>query len=145
SVPSVGMDMIGRAVDGAESSFNEYLFSDVHIDLNAIIEIGSHETFLKWSELSAVIGCFLVVIDTFISEEGINKLLPLYGPKARQGEWIITMVACDISRYYYLRAIEGILRRYGILKKGFGIEVKKGEEYKIVGVLQIIVDRLYYL
>ncbi|GLJ58482.1 hypothetical protein SUGI_1453070 [Cryptomeria japonica] len=145
SVPSVGMDMIGRAVDGAESSFNEYLFSDVHIDLNAIIEIGSHETFLKWSELSAVIGCFLVVIDTSISEEGINKLLPLYGPKARQGEWIITMVACDISRYYYLRAIEGILRRYGILKKGFGIEVKKGEEYKIVGVLQIIVDRLYYL
>ncbi|XP_059071953.1 disease resistance protein Roq1-like [Cryptomeria japonica] len=118
SVPSVGMDMIGRAVDGAESSFNEYLFSDVHIDLNAIIEIGSHETFLKWSELSAVIGCFLVVIDTSISEEGINKLLPLYGPKARQGEWIITMVACDISRYYYLRAIEGKYL-WEIVKSGY--------------------------
>ncbi|GLJ57083.1 hypothetical protein SUGI_1293690 [Cryptomeria japonica] len=142
-VPSEVMYMLGKPVDGAESSLNECLFSDANIGVDGVIESGACP---NWLELSFVIGCFVVVVDSHTSVEDINASLdPNYGLKVREGEWIITMVAsanltCYCCNY---KEISNALRRHGIMKKGFRLEVKKGEEGKSLSVLHTIVDTLY--
>ncbi|GLJ08734.1 hypothetical protein SUGI_0094870 [Cryptomeria japonica] len=146
SMPSGGLDMIGRAVDGAESRLNEDLFYEANIGVDRVIQIGCDKNHPKWSELSAIIVCFVVVVDSSTSVEDINISLPdFYGLKG-EGEWIITMVTGHDWRHsYYMTArIADFFTSKGVMKKGFRVEVKKGEEWKSVGLLHTIVDRLHY-
>ncbi|GLJ33348.1 hypothetical protein SUGI_0670880 [Cryptomeria japonica] len=145
SFPSGEVDMIGRAVDGAESILNKNLF-------RGVVEIGTHETYTNWSELSAVIVCFVVVVDSSTWVEDINQSLICddYGSGnysdciwVREGEWIITIVVYDDKRYSYLQKSEHVLLGSGILRKAFRVELKKGEEWKGVAVVRTIVDKLY--
>ncbi|GLJ33699.1 hypothetical protein SUGI_0677400 [Cryptomeria japonica] len=150
------MDMIGRAVPGAESILNEYLFSDVRIGADAVTDIvqfgdensddeDSDDEREKWEVLSAVIVCFVVAVDRSSSSlEDINQSLESYSIKVREGGWIITMIACDRSLSSYCKKISDVLTRYGVMKKGFRVELKKDEESKSLKVLQKIVDKLHH-
>ncbi|GLJ33322.1 hypothetical protein SUGI_0670360 [Cryptomeria japonica] len=144
SVPSWGMDMIGRAVDGADSRLNENMFGDANIGADVGIEIVIQETCPEWSELSAVIVCYLVIVDSCTPVESINESLSEYLLYIREGEWIITMVACDDERYSFLQEIEDVLRWYRVMKKGLRIDLKKEEEWKSVHVLNTIVNWLHH-
>ncbi|GLJ33674.1 hypothetical protein SUGI_0676750 [Cryptomeria japonica] len=130
SVPTVGMFMIGEAVNGAESSLNEDLFCDANI------EIGTPQT------SPAVIGCYVVEDHSSPLTSDIQESFPpsvLAWFTLHPGEWIITMVANDERIYdLYYRIVEDFLSRKGIIKKGFRLEVKKS-----LGVLSTIIDRLY--
>lgn len=55
--------LIGKAVDGAESSLNEHLFSDANFAVDGVTEI-STDVYSDWSGLGAVILCFAVTIDS---------------------------------------------------------------------------------
>lgn len=91
----------------------------------------------------------MVVVDSSISIEELEYIsvsLVYYDePSVLEGEWIITMVECPTNQYQckVFKEIENALRRRRLIKKGFHVEVKKGEEWKIVGVLRTIVDRLH--
>ncbi|XP_059073620.1 uncharacterized protein LOC131056043 [Cryptomeria japonica] len=95
--------VIERAVDGATSILNEYMFYDVGIGddavTNIVTEMDRTELKIKLEESCRVILCYVVVVDSSTSIEDINKSLlqnPLYagtGFEVRQGEWILTMVA----------------------------------------------------
>ncbi|XP_057817412.2 disease resistance protein Roq1-like isoform X1 [Cryptomeria japonica] len=152
--------VIGKAMDGAESALNEYLFCDANIGVDAVTktvtEIGAENGYKseKWRELITVIVCCLVVVDGSTPLEDINESLPdgpsLYAKRleVRQGEWIITMVArygYTSHCYHHYMKIDEVLRRFGIMKKRFVIEVKKDEEWKGVQVLCTIVNKLYHL
>ncbi|XP_059077352.1 disease resistance protein Roq1 [Cryptomeria japonica] len=148
--------VIGRAVDVAETTLNEYLFYDNDIGADAITEIVAENSdeLEKCRVLSKVIICILVVVDSSTSVEDINESIPpgpsYYDSKlqVRPGEWMITMVepyGCWSYYYQYYMAIKHVLKRFGILKKGFLIEVKKDEEWKGVQVLHTIIDKLYHL
>ncbi|GLJ08719.1 hypothetical protein SUGI_0094350 [Cryptomeria japonica] len=144
SVATIGMDMIGRAVDKADSRISENLFSEANIGVHGLIKIGPDESYRKRSELSFVIGCFVVVVDSSTLAEDINKSPRVCNFNVRQGEWIITTVTHDHLNYYNsLTITEEFLKGHGIMKKGFRVEVKKGEEWKGMGVLSTIVDKLY--
>ncbi|GLJ33118.1 hypothetical protein SUGI_0666510 [Cryptomeria japonica] len=71
-VPSDYILVIGKAVDGAESTLNEYLFSDADLGIQAVTEIGTHKTALK--EMSAI-GCTVIIVDSCTLVEDINKSL----------------------------------------------------------------------
>ncbi|GLJ33675.1 hypothetical protein SUGI_0676760 [Cryptomeria japonica] len=130
SVPFWGMVMIGRVVNGAESSLNEDLFRDANI------EIGTPQTY------PAVIGCYVVGVDSSTSAEEINESFQFsHGiwPRVREGEWMITMVRYNIN----FENVEHVLGNKGVIKKGFRVEVKESEEWKSLIALRTIVDRLY--
>ncbi|GLJ33372.1 hypothetical protein SUGI_0671350 [Cryptomeria japonica] len=146
NVPSV-IDMVGRAVDEVESSLNEDLFYDANIGVDGVIEITTHKTYPKWSELSAaIIFCFVVIIDTSTSVR-IGEWFRVREKKwfkVREGKWIMTMVAFDGRNYDLVQDMKDAVLEYGIMKKGFQVEVKKGEVWKSVGALRIIIDRLHH-
>ncbi|XP_057846810.1 disease resistance protein Roq1-like [Cryptomeria japonica] len=108
--------LIGRAVDGAESTLNESLFSDATIDVDAVTRITTRET--EWSKLSAIIGCFV------------------------QGKRIVTLGTSYKLVSNFVK-FEDMLSMYGITNNGFWVEVKKDEEWKIALLLRLIVERLY--
>ncbi|GLJ33351.1 hypothetical protein SUGI_0670920 [Cryptomeria japonica] len=139
--------MFRRAADGVESSLNEYQFSDSDVVTEFLPQIGTQKSDDELEKLqglrAAVIVCFLVVVegdDEYDYDDDDDCRF-----KVREGEWIITMVGCDYWNCFHFKRIEHVLRRYRILKKGFRVEVMKGEEWKIVRVLHTIVDRLHHL
>ncbi|GLJ43801.1 hypothetical protein SUGI_0911860 [Cryptomeria japonica] len=133
-VPSDGMVMIGAAVDGAESSFN---------GVDGVREIGTHEIHCLWSELSVIIEWYVVLMDTSTSIENINTSLPACAFKVCKGEWIITLLVNYGDSCLFRDEIDDLLRWCTIMK-GFRVELKKGEEWKSLDVINIIIDRLHF-
>ncbi|GLJ33488.1 hypothetical protein SUGI_0673670 [Cryptomeria japonica] len=117
--------LIGRAVDGAESTSNQFSFSEF-------------ETYALTSgdrPMYEFIVCFVIKVDSSSPVEEVNKIFyPRF--QVRQGERIITMVV-NFMNYQY-RRIEDSLRNCGILKGAFCV---KGIG---VHVLRAIVDKLYH-
>ncbi|GLJ51686.1 hypothetical protein SUGI_1098410 [Cryptomeria japonica] len=116
------------------------------IEIGGNGEIGSHKNDVR--EMRAILGCFVIVVDSSTWVADINENLCIYkgsGITVREGEWIITMVACDYLSYRYYMRIAHVLSRYGIMKKGYSVEVKKDEQWKTVGMLHTIVNRLHRL
>ncbi|GLJ57081.1 hypothetical protein SUGI_1293520 [Cryptomeria japonica] len=152
------MDMIARAAQGAESLLNESLFSDARIDAHAvtdIVQFGAENSDDEDSDderrngkvLSAVFVCFVVEVDSFTSVNDINQALPqnAFRLEVREGGWIITMVESDDwGHSSYCKKVSDVLRRYGVMKKGFRVELKKYEESKSLEVLHKIVDKLHH-
>ncbi|GLJ33335.1 hypothetical protein SUGI_0670650 [Cryptomeria japonica] len=143
--------VIGKAVDGAESSLNEPLFSDANIGVDGVIQICADQVPPDWSEWCAEVNvvCLVVVIDSSTLAEDINKSIASYGGghypyKMRQGKSIITIVGRGFLYRRVMWRCSDIIKFNGrILKKGVRIGLKEGGEWESLGVLRTIVDRLY--
>ncbi|XP_057846616.2 F-box/LRR-repeat protein 15-like [Cryptomeria japonica] len=112
--------LIGRVVDGAESTLNQLSFSE--FEATALTSVDR-------TKLGPFIVCFAIVVDRSFSH--IFQVRP--------GEWIITMVVDN-----HFGRIENLLRKYEILKGGFCLKLKEDEELNVVHVLRAIVDKLYH-
>ncbi|XP_059069875.1 protein SUPPRESSOR OF npr1-1, CONSTITUTIVE 1-like [Cryptomeria japonica] len=145
SLPSKLLVVIGRAVNGALSTLKSPLFSDADAAIEDII------TPTIMAELSAVILCFVVGPNSCTLHDLIlfftccdldwwsGFRADCWWPLA-QGEWLVTVVITDEDM---LESCDDSLQKYGEVKYGKKVCIKKGEEWKTLPMLCTIIDRLY--
>ncbi|KAH9288821.1 hypothetical protein KI387_032938, partial [Taxus chinensis] len=92
SVPSEFMGVIGRAGNAAESTLNPRLF-DGAIDADAVVEIdprSEHPLEMMANELSAVIVCAVVVVDSSTDLDLMNMEMGEVDKIDERGDWFHT-------------------------------------------------------
>ncbi|GLJ33626.1 hypothetical protein SUGI_0675960 [Cryptomeria japonica] len=161
-LPSDFIQVVGRAVDGAESNLIASFFCTKYISTNSVIQI-STDQICPDDLVSAIIICAVVVVNTCCAANMINDFIggcdwnPWLKFEVRQGEWLITSVTTNqdqIHNYILNRGYcfpfdyvftDRAVTKDVIVRKGYNVTlpVRRGEGDKALIVLRRIIEKLY--